>query len=189
MTSTCSSVVETFGRHQRGFYLLEFWSPPLSNGTGSGVHSMYQYHILMNFLGFYTFLLQISYDCSQNSHPCLGLTSTEIKIEIWISFFLILLEMVRYCKSKNVQQWLMVLGKAGRVDWGCRIHWLHLCISSNECTDMTQSNLMVRLQLWWSCGKCGVSLHYHRSQIQSGLELKHPIRSYLWIDQIELFDI
>ena len=47
--------------------------------------------------------------------------------------------------------------------------------------DMTLNNLKAWLQLYWSFGEYGVSLHCHCSQIHSGWECWHPIGSYLWV--------
>ena len=58
------------------------------------------------------------------------------------------------------------------VSWGCSIHWLLLCrgvrAPLNECPVMILNNLMVRFQLCWSFGQCGVPLHCHYSLAQSG---------------------
>ena len=60
------------------------------------------------------------------------------------------------------------------VGWGSRIHRLLLCrgvrTPPTSVLDMTLNNLMVRFQQCWSLGECGVPLHCHRSQVQSGPE-------------------
>ena len=60
----------------------------------------------------------------------------------------------------------------GPISLGCSIHQLHLCrevrpphthIPTTSVLDMTPNNLMVRLQKFWSFGKCDVRLLCHYS--------------------------
>ena len=39
--------------------------------------------------------------------------------------------------------------------------------------DMTLNNVIVRFQQCWSFGECGVPLHFHRSQVNSGPQMGH----------------
>ena len=48
--------------------------------------------------------------------------------------------------------------------------------------DMTQNNLMVRLQEFWSFGECGVPRYCHHSKVHSDLESWQLISYYLWIN-------
>ena len=60
------------------------------------------------------------------------------------------------------------------VDWGYRIHRLHLCrevdpLPTKSILDTTLNHLMVRLQPW-RFRECGVPLHCHYSQVHSNSE-------------------
>ena len=101
MASTCLSVVEVLGRSNWGAYFV--LSLPRLNSTAHFLTvalkfiGKYLYNVLMNFVGCYTFLLHILYHCSASIlstftflHTpliCMGLTDTEIKLQILISFF------------------------------------------------------------------------------------------------------
>ena len=71
------------------------------------------------------------------------------------------------------------------VDWGCRIHQLHLCrgviLPPNECpgydTKQSDGEVPVMLELW----ECGISLHCHCSQVHSDPEWWHLKGTYLWV--------
>lgn len=92
MASTCLSLVEVYDVPAP----LESRSPFLHCCIGRGVPSKYLYRVLMDFLGCLSFadtlwLLGPQFcsflDLLHTSHLCMILTCTEIKIEIWISFF------------------------------------------------------------------------------------------------------
>ena len=62
------------------------------------------------------------------------------------------------------------------VDWGCRIHQLHLSWGVRSTTttttptsilNKTLNSLIVRLQECWSFGECRVLFHCHHSQVHS----------------------
>ena len=67
------------------------------------------------------------------------------------------------------------------VDLSCRIHRLLLCRGVRpphpmSVLIMTLNNLMVRFQWGWNSGECGVTLHYHRSQVYSRPAWARPLR-------------
>ena len=88
----------------------KFCTPFLHTLIGRGILSKYQYHILVDTLGYHNFLFQILYDSmtsvlsifrfvthlsflcgSQLIQISVFIAQTAIKTEIWISFFLFLL--------------------------------------------------------------------------------------------------
>ena len=99
MASTCSSVVKVFVWPDWRWSLLSLpclksYSPLLHSCIGMRVLRNYLYHLHMDFFECHTFLF---YECSGLFCPFLdlshifqlymGFSSTDIKTEIWISFF------------------------------------------------------------------------------------------------------
>lgn len=100
MVSSCSLVVQVFGRPDRELTCvvpcsLEFWSPLFYRFKGSGILGQCPYCFLIDFPEFHTFLLQVTYDCSDlcfvdknllhTYYICMDLIFIEIKTEFWIS--------------------------------------------------------------------------------------------------------